>query len=135
MAETAPAKTLFTNPLHPYTIKLLRSMPAQEKRGHMLDTIAGAVPPATSYPAGCRFSGRCPREMDGCRTIAPALIERESGHLEACHLHDAEFMTAPRGRPLKRAPDAPPPLSAPHISREPLLEVKGLKVHYHARVA
>ncbi|MBI5902473.1 MAG: ABC transporter ATP-binding protein [Deltaproteobacteria bacterium] len=133
MAEMAPARSIFRDPLHPYTIKLLRSMPGQEKRGYMLDTIAGTVPPATSYPDGCRFSGRCPREMQGCAAIAPALIERGGGRYVACHLHDTGFMAGSLSRPLKREPETPPLLSEPHISRETLLKVTGLKAYYPVR--
>ncbi|OGP24653.1 MAG: ABC transporter ATP-binding protein [Deltaproteobacteria bacterium GWC2_56_8] len=133
IVELAPAKTLFRNPMHPYTVKLLRSIPGQEKRGLKLDTIPGVVPSATSYPVGCRFSGRCPREMEGCAVIEPPLVERVGGHSVACHLHDAEFMSGPYSRPLRHEPDALPPLIVPHGEREALLEVKGLKTHYPIR--
>ncbi|MBI5492909.1 MAG: ABC transporter ATP-binding protein [Deltaproteobacteria bacterium] len=133
MAELAPAKALFRDPMHPYTVKLLRSIPGQEKRGKALDTIRGTVPPATSYPAGCHFSGRCPREMEGCAAIEPPLAERAPGHFAACHLHDPEFMAKPWSKPLRHEPDAMPPLSVPHDKRERLLEVKNLKTHYPVR--
>jgi oligopeptide/dipeptide ABC transporter ATP-binding protein len=133
LVELAPAKVLFRNPLHPYTIKLLRSIPGQEKRGKALDTIPGTVPPATDYPVGCHFIGRCPREMEGCATIEPPLAERAVGHRAACHLHDAEFMSMPHSRPVKQEPDVLPPLSVPAVERETLLEVKGLKTWYPIR--
>ncbi|CAG0932862.1 hypothetical protein RHDC3_02355, partial [Rhodocyclaceae bacterium] len=133
LVELAPAKVLFRNPLHPYTIKLLRSIPGQEKRGKALDTIAGTVPPATDYPVGCHFIGRCPREMEGCATIEPPLAERAAGHRAACHLHDADFMSKPHSRPIKQEPDALAPLTGPAVERETLLEVKGLKTWYPIR--
>ncbi|MEK7880505.1 MAG: ABC transporter ATP-binding protein, partial [Deltaproteobacteria bacterium] len=92
IVEQAAAKTLFKNPLHPYTIKLLSAIPGAGKRGKPLDTIPGAVPSPTNFPLGCRFSGRCHKEMTGCASIEPLLIEREAKHSAACHLHDAEFM-------------------------------------------
>ena len=133
IAELAPARTLFINPMHPYTIKLLRSIPGQTKRGRALDTIPGTVPPATSYPTGCRFSGRCPREMEGCAGIEPALAEREKDHLVACHLHDREFMSKPCSRPLKHEPETLPSISVAPMERETLLDVRGLKTHYPVR--
>ena len=133
LAELAPARTLFINPMHPYTIKLLRSIPGQTKRGKALDTIPGTVPPATSYPTGCRFSGRCPREMEGCAGIEPALAEREKDHLVACHLHDREFMSKPCSRPLKHEPETLPSISVAPMERETLLDVRGLKTHYPVR--
>ncbi len=133
LAELAPAKALFRNPMHPYTVKLLRSIPGQEKRGKALDTITGTVPPATSYPVGCHFSGRCPREMEGCAAIEPLLIERAKGHFVSCHLHDPDFMDKPYSRPLRHEPDVMPPLSIPPDKREKLLEVKNLKTYYPIR--
>ena len=92
IVETAPVAALFRNPMHPYTIKLLRSIPGVTLRGRELETIPGTVPPATSYPEGCRFSGRCDREMAGCANVSPVLTEHDAGHSTACHLHDPAFM-------------------------------------------
>jgi len=133
LVETAPARALFRNPMHPYTIKLLRSIPAQEKRGEALDTIPGTVPQATDYPEGCHFSGRCPREMQGCATIEPLLVERAPGHKAACHLHDAEFMSKPHSKALTQPEDALAAISAPVGGRETILEVRGLKTWYPVR--
>lgn len=133
IAELAPAKLLFRNPMHPYTIKLLRSIPGMEKRGTSLDTIAGSVPPATSYPKGCHFAGRCPREMEGCAGIEPPLVERQAGHLVSCHLHDKDFMSRPHSKPLRMEAEQLKPISAPALDRETLLEIKGLKTHYPIR--
>jgi len=130
LVEVAPGKALFRNPMHPYTVKLLRSIPGHEKRGKALDTIAGTVPPATSYPKGCHFAGRCPREMEGCAMIEPPLTEWAPGHQAACHLYDAAFMSQPHSRPLRQEPDILPPLTVPPAEREALLEVKGLKTWY-----
>ncbi|MCL4874861.1 ABC transporter ATP-binding protein [bacterium] len=133
LVESASTQELFRNPMHPYTIKLLRSIPGQEKRGKALDTIPGAVPSAVSYPAGCHFSGRCPREMEGCASIEPPLAERAQGHSVACHLHDPGFMNQPHSRPLRQEPDALPPLAVPASERETILEVSDLKTWYPIR--
>ncbi len=133
VAEMTSTEKLFKNPMHPYTVKLLRSIPGYEKRGLTLDTIAGSVPPATSYPAGCRFSGRCPREMEGCAAIEPALTEREPDHLVSCHLHDPQFMDRPYSKPLRHEPGPLPPLPGPEVEKAPLVEVKNLKTYYPVR--
>ncbi len=131
--EQASTKKLFRNPMHPYTIQLLRSIPGIEKRGMTLETISGIVPPATEYPAGCPFAGRCPREMEGCAGIRPPLAEREPGHLVACHLYDADFMSKPHSKPLKREAEEAEPLATPPGERPVVLEVKGLKCYYPIR--
>ncbi len=133
IVELTMTRDLFRNPMHPYTVKLLRSIPGGEKRGKSLDTIPGTVPPATSYPAGCHFSGRCPREMEGCASIYPELTERAAGHKVACHLHDALFMAGTSSKPLRHEPDSLAPLAAPYAQRKVLLDVKGLKTHYPIR--
>ncbi len=130
LVEVASSRTLFRNPMHPYTIKLLRSIPGQEKRGKALDTIPGSVPPATSYPKGCHFSGRCPREMQGCASIEPPLAEWAPGHHAACHLYDPSFMSKPHSKPIRQEPDVAAPLSVPPAERESLLDIKGLKTWY-----
>jgi len=134
IVELTTTKDLFRNPMHPYTVKLLRSIPGGEKRGKTLDTIHGTVPPATAYPAGCRFSGRCPRQMQGCATLDPELVEREPGHKVACHIYDPEFMKRASSTPLKSEPDSLAPLAPQdYKQREVILEVKGLKTYYPIR--
>ncbi len=132
IVERAPTGKLFRNPMHPYTIQLMRSIPGFDKRGRFLETISGNVPPATMYPRGCRFSGRCPREMEGCSSIEPELREWASGHLAACHLHDPAFMNSSRSRPVRK-PQRPAPLNIPAAAREIILEVRDLKLHYPIR--
>ncbi|MBI1922701.1 dipeptide ABC transporter ATP-binding protein, partial [Candidatus Poribacteria bacterium] len=91
IVETSDWKTLYRNPRHPYTIKLLESLPSRQKRGDVLQTIKGRVPKATQYPDGCRFAERCPSVMSGCDTLLPPLIEIETGHHAACHLYNPNF--------------------------------------------
>ena len=138
IVEQAPTPELFRNPLHPYTIKLMRSIPGEEKRGAELETIPGTVPPSTKFPPGCRFSGRCHREMAGCNGTRPELIKKDNKHLVACFLFDAEFMATPEARPIGRgaleaASSRARAAKAPALDEGPVLEVKGLKVHYPVR--
>ncbi len=139
IVELAPARELFRNPLHPYTIGLMRSIPGATQRGRRLATITGSVPPATAYPAGCRFSGRCPREMEGCATVEPRLVSQGQdpvAHLAACHLLDRTFMNSPLARPVaareeereKRAS-----VFSGEEAGEPILEIKNLKTWYPVR--
>ena len=91
IAEIGTWKQLYETPQHPYTVKLLESTPARDKRGTELHTISGRVPKATEYNDGCRFADRCPRVMDGCDTLAPTLhTVNGSEHRVACHLYNPE---------------------------------------------
>ncbi len=91
IAETGTWEQLYKTPQHPYTVKLLESTPAREKRGTELRTITGRVPKATEYNDGCRFAERCPKVMDGCENIVPILQTLKSnGHNVACHLYNPE---------------------------------------------
>ncbi len=90
IVETGTWEQLYKTPQHPYTVKLLESTPARDKRGTQLRTITGRVPKATEYNEGCRFAERCPKVMDGCENIVPTL-QRVNGneHNVACHLYNS----------------------------------------------
>ncbi len=91
IAETGTWEHLYETPQHPYTVKLLESTPARDKRGTALHTITGRVPKATEYHEGCRFAARCPQVMDGCDAIVPTLHAVNGGeHTVACHLYNPE---------------------------------------------
>ena len=130
LVEEAGSKALFKNPLHPYTLKLLRSVPDVSKRQGSLDTIPGAVPPATSYAEGCRFSGRCQSEMQGCAKTEPLLKEAGEGHKVACHLYDSAFMASTDSSPVGRAAEAPFLSASRAKGKELILEVRDLKTYY-----
>ena len=91
IAEIGTWEQLYETPQHPYTVKLLESTPARDKRGTQLHTITGRVPKATAYNDGCRFADRCPKVMDGCETVVPTLhVVNGSEHNVACHLYNPE---------------------------------------------
>jgi peptide/nickel transport system ATP-binding protein len=85
IVERAPAAALFAQPLHPYTIGLIETLPSIEHRVARLPVIAGSVPdPARLRAPGCRFAERCPRVIAACREAEPPLVEIEAGHFAAC---------------------------------------------------
>ena len=59
LVEEADVKTLFANPLHPYTQGLMGSIPVLGKVKEKLDVIPGTVPDLVDLPPGCRFAQRC----------------------------------------------------------------------------
>ncbi len=90
IVEKADVKTLFANPLHPYTLGLLRSRPElgneSGTRNSMLYSIPGMVPSPLHFPSGCKFHPRCPKCRDICRSCEPELIQIGEGHFVRCHL-------------------------------------------------
>jgi peptide/nickel transport system ATP-binding protein/oligopeptide transport system ATP-binding protein len=76
VVEEAPVRSLFGQPLHPYTVGLLKSMPSANRRSgprQRLHTIQGVVPSLNALPRGCRYSDRCPDVHDRCRQAEPPL--------------------------------------------------------------
>jgi oligopeptide/dipeptide ABC transporter ATP-binding protein len=87
IVESADKRTLFTNPLHPYTEALLSAVPIPNPRLKRVKRIPqGELPSPMNPPPGCRFHTRCPYAIERCRAEKPVLKEAESGHLVACHL-------------------------------------------------
>ncbi|MEJ2023935.1 MAG: ABC transporter ATP-binding protein [Deltaproteobacteria bacterium] len=86
IVEKADIRTIFKNPLHPYTRGLLRSIPriTDEERHIRLADIPGHVPNLCFLPSGCSFFDRCPIAQPKCRERIPDLRSREDSHLVAC---------------------------------------------------
>jgi len=88
IVEFAPTHDLFHNPLHPYTVGLLNSIPVLGRKGkQVLVPIKGMVPSPTENIRGCPFAARCPQVMPICREQLPPLTEIQPAHTAACWLH------------------------------------------------
>ncbi|HEU0002715.1 MAG TPA: ABC transporter ATP-binding protein [Ktedonobacteraceae bacterium] len=84
--ETATTDELFANPVHPYTLGLLASVPRLDEQRHsQLKTIEGSPPDLVKPPTGCPFMPRCAFARAICRTM-PSLdpVAGTSSHLKAC---------------------------------------------------
>jgi oligopeptide/dipeptide ABC transporter ATP-binding protein len=91
VVEYALTHDLYHQPLHPYTVGLLNSVPVLGRKGKkVLVPIKGMVPSPTSIIKGCPFEPRCPRAMTICREQQPVLREIETGHLAACWLYEGK---------------------------------------------
>ena len=137
IAEMGTWEQLYETPQHPYTVKLLESTPARDKRGTALHTITGRVPKATEYNDGCRFADRCPKVMDGCDHIVPTLhTVNGSEHNVACHLYNPEppfFAGSQSATTVNNeipTTDNRQPITIPPAMSPPQLQVKDLCVHY-----
>ncbi len=84
VVEEAPAKDFFKNPIHPYSIALLNSLPTRNP-ALKLKTIEGAPPSIQEHVFGCKFHPRCDYAKDGvCEMKTPELTERKPYHYCAC---------------------------------------------------
>ena len=89
VVERASTRELFKNPQHPYTERLLKSIPkvGKKTRGR-LDAIKGTVPIPLDPPRQCGFFSRCPEAMQGkCDADIPALTKLGEDHEVRCFLH------------------------------------------------
>jgi peptide/nickel transport system ATP-binding protein len=87
VAEEASVEQLFSQPLHPYTRGLIRSIPRVDTdagRKIRLEAIEGTVPSLLEPRPGCRFASRCKYVIPECTAATPALREIHPGHKVAC---------------------------------------------------
>ena len=87
LVELGTKNELFANPLHPYTVGLLNSIPRLDTAAKYLTPITGSVCNMLQPPQGCKFHPRCAHAMDICTQEVPRLKEVAPGHFVACHLH------------------------------------------------
>ncbi|MEI8200470.1 MAG: ABC transporter ATP-binding protein [Eubacteriales bacterium] len=88
IVETADAKALYNNCLHPYSKALLSAVPIPvygQKRDRII--LSGDVASPINPPTGCHFHPRCDRCMEICKSVEPQLIDSGDGHMVACHLY------------------------------------------------
>jgi peptide/nickel transport system ATP-binding protein len=88
--EYTDVRSIFHDPLHPYTQLLLKSIPKIGKKARQrLDAIEGTVPVPLNLPRQCPFVERCPQAIKGtCDKDVPPLYQPKPGHLVRCFLYD-----------------------------------------------
>jgi peptide/nickel transport system ATP-binding protein len=133
IVEEASRERLLRNPAHPYTIKLLQSLPSRTQRTQALQTIEGRVPAAHALPAGCRFAARCHMVQPACHDVEPALLPIEDQHTAACILYDASRQGRRISPAEVRTPPAPRPRTFEPQEPIPLIRLEGLAVHFPIR--
>ena len=84
--EIGPVRDVVQNPSHPYTMGLMASIPALDRRVERLHQIEGAMPRLNAIPPGCPYNPRCPQVFDRCRVDRPALMPARSTQA-ACWLY------------------------------------------------
>lgn len=95
IVEESDGNSIFTNPLHPYTAALLKSIPSTAKRGKKLYTIDGMVPNLLKENRGCLFAPRCEQACDICFKDEPDLVQVTEKRKVRCHLQAPASCEAP----------------------------------------
>jgi peptide/nickel transport system ATP-binding protein len=121
LVEQGPARQVFDDPRHPYTVGLLRCIPrrGQRKDRDRLDTIPGFLPAPGHTLAGCIFAPRCGLAQDRCRSESPPFFDVGDQRTARCFFHDQ----APE---LPRATPSSSPALATDGTGGPLVVVEGL---------
>jgi len=92
VVEAGDVDTIFSEPKHPYTTALLRSIPqVGGKVRERLDSIKGMVPDPYNRPQGCPFHTRCSQRISGlCNKVLPQPVIVGEGHMVRCLLYGGE---------------------------------------------
>ena len=94
LVESAEVNELYENPMMPYTVGLLESIPRMdEAHGKRLRTITGQPPSLIKLGDGCAFAARCDRKSElptGKCDTSPELKAVSAGHLVRCHLFESK---------------------------------------------
>ncbi len=87
LVEIAEAKTIYKEPLMPYTKALISAVPVpdpQVEATRQRIMLEGDVPSPINPPSGCPFHTRCPYAIDVCKEVVPQLVEIKPLHFAAC---------------------------------------------------
>ncbi|MEW5867812.1 MAG: ABC transporter ATP-binding protein [Chloroflexota bacterium] len=130
IVELAPTRDIYRNPLHPYTMGLMRCLPDVDapKGTRQLVPIEGRVPSPANLPSGCIFSPRCEHAIPECSIEHPDLLELALGHRVRC-LRAEEWLETERIQLAQESPEEPCP-SRETEAGEDMLAVEQVKVYY-----
>ncbi len=130
IVELADTRTIYRNPMHPYTMGLMRCLPDVDapKGTRTLHPIQGRVPSPSNLPAGCIFSPRCNLALPDCVLKHPELLETSSGHQVRCwrslEFKDAKMIWEMDELEKQTCPERANP------SSDTMLEVENTRVYY-----
>ncbi len=86
IVERGTATEVFLHPAHPYTIGLMASKPAVNKRVERLYSIPGSVPNPINMPDYCYFRDRCEKRIPACDGAYPCEVHLSDTHIVSCYL-------------------------------------------------
>ena len=134
LVEISDVGSLYTRPLHPYTIGLLDALPKMGDRADRLTSIPGLPPDLAEEPTRCPFADRCPHVFDRCRSEVPTLIEPVHGrHVRVLLRHRGGDATTWLGAARLRWTGPSPKTAAPAPARdsaEPVLRVVNMRKYF-----
>lgn len=84
IVESGTLDDIYSDPQHPYTIGLFRSIPDLTSKQRRLEIIPGIMPDPSNLPKGCAFAERCPYATDACWEKAPETFTFSETHRVAC---------------------------------------------------
>jgi peptide/nickel transport system ATP-binding protein len=127
LIEEGPAREVFDNPRHPYTVGLLRCIPRRDtvKTSGTLDTIPGSLPTPGLVTKECIFADRCGLAEDRCREESPPPYDAGPGRRSRCHFHE-RAQTLPREQKAEREP-----LPDGHKTGSQLISAKDVSKTFH----
>lgn len=136
IVETAPTKTLFTEPKHRYTSSLMAALPERAlAAGTKLFSIPGAPPSLTNLPVGCRFAARCLWTTNECRAGYPDLSGDDTHTFSCFHpvQEGDESLAALQAKlDTQKNGDEAVAQQAPLVSSKVLLDVKEASREYES---
>ena len=148
--EQATREQFFQKPAHPYSRKLLQSLPSGASGNGELAVIRGSVPSMTRLFAGCRFAQRCDLREPVCDSRMPPWVQLNDRHGVRCVRYQDSVPVAgadalkpdhadESGPAVTRPVSMPVPEASPSVATErspeppSLLRAEGLKVHFPIR--
>lgn len=93
--ESGTSMDIFKNPLHPYTLGLMKSKPVINRRVDRLYNIPGNVPNPIDMPDYCYFKDRCSSCIPRCDGAYPHMIKISDTHKVSCWLYEDENINSP----------------------------------------
>jgi peptide/nickel transport system ATP-binding protein len=128
LVEQGPAREVFEQPRHPYTVGLLRCIPrrGQRKDHGRLDTIPGFLPAPGEVPSGCIFAQRCALADERCRTESPPPYPITAERTTRCHYHE-------RAPSLPRVTPEDVRLPPPDETAAPVISLRGVAKTFRVR--
>ena len=126
LVEEGPARQVFDDPRHPYTVGLLRCIPrrGQRKDRDRLDTIPGFLPAPGHSLTGCVFAPRCALAQDRCRSESPPFFDVGDLRTARCFYHE-QAPDLPRATPSSAAALATDGIGGPLVEVEKLSKTFG----------